>query len=92
MSQQSSTNPYQLGDIILLLRDTSDDVMYDLDFHLEHNDYLGLVAGALGMFIDDYELKDDADSQYKTILLKKIQSDLAKLHQTHTIALRDTNA
>ena len=85
MTNPSSTDPYRLGDVILSLHDAPDNALYDLEFHLKTEDYLGLVAGSLGMFIDDYANKGDNDSKYKTALLRKIQKDLAKLHDTHTL-------
>lgn len=81
-----STHPttYTLNDAYLLLQDAPKN-FYNLDFHLKSGDYLGLVAGALGLVIDDYARKNDTDSVRKELLFRKIQGDLAKLHRTHTI-------
>jgi hypothetical protein len=95
MTSEHELSPYKVENRVLVLHDKPQDhnYFYDLDFHLENDDYLGTIAGMLGFVIEDYA-KNDTDIQNEDphlILLRKIKHDLAKLNKTHKIVSRDTH-
>ena len=78
-------NTYHQSTVVFFLKDKENSVLYDLGYHLDHDDYFGVLGVIIGSIRDDYDTKTDPRSQEVTSLLSKMQRDLAYLHKTHTI-------
>ena len=76
---------------LLFDRPRAPEEFYDLEFHLAQGDYFGVVAGALGLIIDEYRERGE-QAAYHRRLLGKIRHDLASLHKTHTISAKSPRA